>query len=279
MLDLEPERQGPPPKPAATLILLRDGEGGVEVFCVERNKKSRFLGGAIVFPGGKLDADDADPAWVAQSLPPHPATFAEGDELRALAVAACRESLEEAAILPLDGALTHEELLALRLDVAAKKETLRAFLARRGLRVDLAALHPFARWITPTVEARRFDARFFVARAPEGQPGAHDMAETMASFWATPTDLLARFERQEVQLAPPTHRTVTVLAAAKTVDEALADAARACLEPICPELVPQGDTLALTLPGDPQHSVKESRVPGPSRYFLRGEIWRAEAAP
>ena len=279
MLDIEAQRQGPPPKPAATLILLRDARGAVEVFCVERNKKSRFLGGAIVFPGGKLDADDADPAWAAQCVPPRPATFAEGGELHALAVAACRESLEEAAILPVVGALTHEELLALRDDVASKKETLRAFLARRALRLDLAALHPFARWITPTVEARRFDARFFIARAPAGQTGAHDMAETMASFWATPDDLLARFERNEVQLAPPTHRTVAVLATAKTVDQALANAASACLDPICPELVPQGDTMALTLPGDPQHSVQVARVAGPSRYVLRGEIWRAEDAP
>lgn len=279
MLDVEPEREGPPPKAAATLILLREGQGKIEVFCVERNKKSRFLGGAIVFPGGKLEADDADPAWAAQALRPRPARFAEGDELRALAVAACRESLEEAAILPLDGAIGHEELLALRTDVAAERETLRGFLLRRGLRVDLAALHPFARWITPTVESRRFDARFFVARAPEGQRGAHDMAETTASFWAEPAELLARFERDEVQLAPPTHRTLVALATAQTVDQALADAARACLEPICPELVPQGDTMALTLPGDPQHSVKDVRVAGPSRYVLRGERWRAEDAP
>ena len=145
--------------------------------------------------------------------------------------------------------------------------------------LDLAALHPFAHWITPTVESRRFDARFFVARAPEGQEGAHDMAETMASFWATPAELLARFARDEVQLAPPTHRNLTLLASAATVDQALADAAQACLDPICPELVPQGDTMALTLPGDPQHSVKEARVPGPSRYVLRGERWRAEDAP
>lgn len=279
MLDLDPERQGPPPKAAATLILLREGHGEIEVFCVERNKKSRFMGGAIVFPGGKLEADDADPAWAAQTLPPRPARFAEGDELRALAVAACRESLEEAAILPLDGALGDEELLALRADVAAERETLRGSLLRRGLRVDLAALHPFARWITPTVESRRFDARFFVARAPEGQHGAHDMAETMASFWAQPAELLARFQRDEVQLAPPTHRTLTALATAHTVDQALANAALACLDPICPELVPQGDTIALTLPGDPQHSVKEARVAGPSRYVLRGERWRPEDAP
>jgi len=279
MLDLEPERQGPPPKPAATLIILREAEGAVEVFCVERNKKSRFLGGAIVFPGGKLDADDAEPAWADYSTAPRAARFAEGDELRALAVAACRESLEEAAILPVLGSLAHDELLALRADVAAGRETLRAFLARRGLRLDLGALHPFARWITPTVESRRFDARFFVARAPEGQEGAHDMAETMASFWATPAELLARFERNEVQLAPPTHRNLTLLAMARTVDEVLANAARACLDPICPELVPQGDTMALTLPGDPQHSQKEVRVIGPSRYVLRGERWRAESAP
>src|SRR5262249_49373210 len=97
-LDLDEKREEVAPRDAATLVLVRDGASGVEVFCVERHKKSGFLGGAIVFPGGKLDAGDEDGAWDARVTR---SAFA-GRE-RALAIAACRESLEEAAILPIEG--------------------------------------------------------------------------------------------------------------------------------------------------------------------------------
>jgi hypothetical protein len=98
----------------------------------------------------------------------------------------------------------------------------------------------------------------------------------MASFWARPADLLARFAAGAVQLAPPTHRTIELLAAAGSGDAAIVSAGRACLDPICPELVQTGDTLALVLPGDRDHSVKERRIDGKSRFVLRGERWWPE---
>lgn len=284
MLDLKLDRPGATPKDAATVILVRDGEGErLEVFCVERSKQSRFLGGAIVFPGGKLDAADADPAFVALASTPHPraelfATSAEHG--RALAIAAARETLEEAAILPAAG-VTQDELFALRASLATvgSAPAILAFLRDRRLRLDLAELHPFARWITPEAEARRFDARFFLTRAPVGLRGAHDELETMASFWATPAETLRRFAAGEVQLAPPTHRTLELLGACANSDAAIALADRCSLEPICPRLVPQGEAMALVLPGDPEHAVKDVRVPGRSRYVLRGEQWMPENAP
>lgn len=287
MLDLDMNRPGVPPKDAATLVLVRDSDAGLEVFCVERSRGSRFMGGAVVFPGGKLDPADADPAWAPLVTPPRAARpgFAEDDaHLRALAVAGCRESLEEAALLPLaGGAASPADLLALREQMKEKPEALRAFLAARGLRLDLGALHPFARWITPTAESRRFDARFFVAVAPEGHAGAHDEHETVTSFWITPSDLLRRFERGEVQLMPPTHRTIDHLAGCATSADVLAMAASTSLLPICPRFVKHvdaaGETLALVLPGDPDHDVREPRVAGPSRYVLRGDRWLSEDAP
>jgi 8-oxo-dGTP pyrophosphatase MutT (NUDIX family) len=278
MLDLKLDREGVPPKDAATLVLVRSNAGGgIEVFCVERNKKSRFLGGAIVFPGGKLDAGDAAPEWEAVVTPPR------DPALRAHAIAACRESLEEAALLPVDGgSLSDAELSDLRKQHADDAAALRAFLAARGMRLDLGALHVFARWVTPVAENRRYDTRFFVAVAPPGQSGAHDETETTASFWASPAEVLRRFDAGEVQLAPPTHRTLSLLAECTNTDAVLAFAAGACLDPICPKLVPhedaQGKTLALVLPGDPAHEVRESRVPGGSRYVLRGERWLSEIA-
>ena len=194
-------------------------------------------------------------------------------------VAACRETLEEAAILIASGPVTNDDALALRERAKTDPSAIRTFLSERKLAYDVGALVPLSRWITPKVESRRFDARFYVARAPEGQTGAHDMTETMASFWDTPSKILSRFDASEIQLAPPTHRILQVLAECNDVDAAFARARASSLDPICPELVQQGDTMALVLPGDPQHSVKSQIIAGPSRYVLRNEHWRAEAAP
>lgn len=283
-------RDTPPvvPRDASTLVLVRPGAAGMEVLCVERNQNVHFMGGAIVFPGGKLEAArDGDPAWARLSTAPRERGLgfaADPAALRSLAVAACRESLEEAAILPIaGGTLGPSELVLLRAATTARPEALREALEARGLLLDLAALHPLGHWVTPEAETRRFDARFFLARAPEGQPGAHDAGEIVSSFWSAPAAVLARFDASEVQLAPPTHRMLSVLAAAATVEGALDAAERACLAPICPKLVrhvdAQGDTLALALPGDPEHAVGEARVAGPSRYVLRGERWRPGTAP
>jgi hypothetical protein len=193
-----------------------------------------------------------------------------------LALAACRESLEEAAILPVSGALTHDEALVFRQALATGPDFLRSALKARGLTIDLSSLVPFARWITPEPEVRRFDARFFMLRAPEGQAGAHDTHETMASFWETPRDVLSRFEAGDVQMAPPTHRTLEILSTHATVDAALATAETACLDPICPVLIDYDGTMALTLPGDPDHPQATPIVAGRTRYVLRGEQWRPE---
>jgi 8-oxo-dGTP pyrophosphatase MutT (NUDIX family) len=289
MLDLDPTRTGPAPRDAATLVVVRAAAGapGIEVFCVER-RKIGFMGGAVVFPGGKLDAGDLEPVWVERSTVPDPRALemaADERTLRGLAVAACREALEEAAILPLDGArASHAELLQWRTRVAGEGAgALPALLASRGARLDLAALHPLARWITPESEPMRFDTRFFLFVADGALVGAHDEHETTASFWARPEEALRRFAAGEIVLAPPTHRTLEVLAGARSEADALAIAARACLAPICPRAVPQrdarGETIAVVLPGDPEHEVREARVPGRSRYVLRDGRFSPEDAP
>lgn len=276
MLDLDPTRDGAAPREAATLVVARDvnqgardADPGIEIFCVERNKSSRFLGGAIVFPGGRVEDSDCEDSWA--DLVNDPASA-----LRAFAIAACRETLEEAALLLADKPVTDDAVRALR--ASPTPDALRSFLREAGAHLDVRGLVPLARWVTPKVESRRFDTRFFIARAPEGQTGAHDKSETTASFWDSPAQLLARFEKSEIQLAPPTHRTLMQLALCTTVTQAMDMARAASLEPICPELVQQGDTMALTLPGDPAHSVRAKAVTGPSRYVLRGAHWRAEDA-
>jgi hypothetical protein len=177
---------------------------------------------------------------------------------------------------------TQDELFALRSRLTKDQGALRAFLTDRRFKLDLEALHPFARWITPTAESRRYDARFFVAVALAGQTGAHDDHETTASFWATPAEVLRRWGAGAVEVAPPTHRSLTLLASCMTTRDAIALAGKTSLEPICPRLVPQRgakDMLALVLPGDPEHEVREPRVDGPSRFVLRGDRWQPEDAP
>jgi len=288
MLDLSFDRKGATSKDASTLLLLKDAPDGLSVFCVERNKKSRFMGGALVFPGGKVDASDSDDAWRAlveekEDESPRAGFANDGVHLRALRIAACRETLEEAAILPVnDLALDDTTLLALRKKVADGAD-LRTELGALGIKLRLSRVVPFSRWVTPSAEARRYDARFFVCKAPAGQSGAHDEHETMASFWATPKEILARFTKREVELAPPTHRILTILADFKNADEVLAYCTQVNLAPICPELKPhkdeKGETLALVLPGDPEHELKESRIPGKTRHVLRDGQWLPEDAP
>jgi 8-oxo-dGTP pyrophosphatase MutT (NUDIX family) len=149
--------------------------------------------------------------------------------------------------------------------------------------VDPAALVPFARWITPSAEGKRFDARFFVASAPADQIARHDSVETVDSLWATPADVLARYERGELKLPPPTIRNLEDLAVHVTVDAALAWARGCVVAPILPKLVPLADTVAIVLPWDPEYAA----LPGegmvidpthpvarpPSRFVLSEGRW------
>jgi 8-oxo-dGTP pyrophosphatase MutT (NUDIX family) len=291
------------------VAVVRDGAQGIEVFCVLRHPRSSFLGGAVVFPGGKVDAADGAAAWAELATEPHPRVVmmggpesppkppgdgaitmggpesppkppGDGDRgaitmvtPRALAVAACRETLEEGRIVPLASAegappLTDAEIDALRIE-AAGEGGLAAALARRGLRLALDQLVPWARWVTPTAESRRFDARFFLLELPPGQVGRHDEHETTMSFWGRPLGVLDRFVRGEIFLAPPTTRSLELLASAPDVRAARALAGEQSLRPICPLFVPDDHTPFLALPGDPTHPVRERRVAGPTRFVLR----------
>ena len=152
-----------------------------------------------------------------------------------------------------------------------------------GLDVDPAALVPFAHWITPSAEGKRFDARFFVAAAPAGQTARHDAVETVDHLWATPAEVLARYERGELKLPPPTIRNLEDLAPHVTVEAALAWARARPFTAILPKLVPLGETLAIVLPWDPEYAT----LPGegividpahpvarqPSRFVLREGRW------
>lgn len=278
-LDFDPERRAVPPKDAATLMVLRDGKAGPEIFCVRRHAQSPFVGGAVVFPGGKLDPADRDRGLPTTAPSPLATRFAtDPEEARALAVCACRESLEEAAILPATPTPDAAAVEAHQTTLNAKERSFSELLVAEGLELTLDALHPFGRWVTPEAEQRRFDARFFIARLPAGQRGRHDARETTSSVWARPERVLESFIAGELLLVPPTLRCLELLTGCADVDAALTLAREQSLLPICPKFVPD-DPPRLVLPGDPDHDLPDPRIAGPTRFVLRDERFISEAAP
>jgi 8-oxo-dGTP pyrophosphatase MutT (NUDIX family) len=273
-LAFDPARAAAIPRDAATVLLLRDGDAGLEIFCVERNVRSGFLGGAVVFPGGKVDAEDAH---VRASGAPRRVELvaSEAEQAHALGIAAARELLEEAGVLPARADASTLATIRSRLAAGA---SLREMLDEHGVRLELDGLVAFARWITPEAEARRFDARFFVMALPSGQEAMHDGHETTKSFWARPEEVLSRFASSTIQLAPPTTRSLELLCAARDVAAAIALADAQRLAPICPRFVP-GDPPALALPGDPEHDERETVVAGPTRFVLRDGRFVSEHPP
>jgi 8-oxo-dGTP pyrophosphatase MutT (NUDIX family) len=277
MLDLDPTRAPAPPRPAATTLVLRE-RNGLEVLCILRHPKSTFLGGVLAFPGGKVDPGDSDEGWGAlvTGLDPRTEALAGASSGRALAVASCREALEEVAVLPAAGL---DQAAASELRASLKEKPLAELLRERGLTLDLSGLRPYARWVTPEAEARRYDTAFFLLPLPEGQQGSSDQHETTAAFWETPARVLERWQAGEFQMVPPTARSLELLVPCATVAEALALADRQSLLPLCPRFVPDEHGGFLALPGDPAHEIKEKRIDGPTRYVRRDGRFEGRDAP
>lgn len=273
----DPSREPVAPRDAATVILLREeAGGGFEVYMVRRHGKSGFMAGAFVFPGGTLD--EADRSWtgLAGRDGAEAAELLGEDDMGlalGLHVAAIRETFEEAGVLLADGT-SGIDLAAIRTRLNAG-EPFRALAEEHGLVLRLDKLVPWARWVTPIVERRRYDARFFLARAPREQEAEHDRVEVTAGEWLTPRGALEKWERGEIQLPPPTLRTIEQLADLRSVDGAFA-VARENAPPrvVMPHFVP-GELPALVLPGDPEHPIRERRISGPSRFVLENGTFRS----
>lgn len=230
-----------PIRPAATVMLLRDGEDGLEVFMLQRTRSAAFARGQYVFPGGKVDdADHADELEaVCDRLDDASASARLGMGRGGLAwlVAAVRECFEEAGVLL---ARRHDESEIVRFDspeVEARLNdarhaihdgtlTLRELCAAEGLLLLVDRIHLVDHWLTPVGERRRFDTRFFLAAAPDMQEPLHDDKETVASLWVRPGDALAMVEARELGMLPPTIASMRALADVPDVATAL-DAAKA----------------------------------------------------
>ena len=254
------ELEAPPTRDAATVALLRDGAAGPEVYLLRRVRAMAFAGGMHVFPGGSVDPADAHAA-VAWSGPP-PSAFAEAfrcDEplARALVCAAVRETFEESGVLlvgpspdELLADVSTDDWEAERVALEAREQSLSELLARRGLVLRADLLRPLAHWITPEVESKRFDTRFFVARVPEGQVCRDAGSEADQRLWVRPADAL----ESGLGMLPPTAVVLGDLAEHDDVDAALA--APREIRTVLPKLlVGDDDSVAFLLPGDPGYPV------------------------
>ena len=278
-----------PPRASATVVLLRDDpQKGLEVFLLRRHTASAVLGGAYVFPGGKLDAADCAPD-VHASLDAQPQALhlalGEPDLLVPTAVglyvAAVREALEECGVLfarATDDADVHDASLRQKWQHQLHEGASFADILRKAnLRVDTQHLAPWSRWITPiqpSVTNKRFDTRFFVAVLPHGHEPRHDDIEATDSLWLSPLDALKRYWSNEVTLAPPQIMTLASLLPYRDTASVLAAAQLQTPPLILPEPFDDEEGLrTLCYPGDPRHSVAVRAMRGPTRLrFVAGRF-------
>jgi len=221
---------------------MRDAAAGLEVLLLRRNRRAGFVPGAYVFPGGRVDAADAAPEVLARidRLTPERAAERLGATTRdapaiAFYVAALREAFEETGILvgaePRVGAATAE---GVREELLADRITFAEALARIGRRVSGDALEYLAHWITPERAPRRYDTRFFAARAPEGAEVVIDEREMTGALWLTPVEAVRGAAAGELPMILPTVRTLEQLAAFRDVGEVLATLPRLTVPTILP---------------------------------------------
>jgi len=239
MTQIKQNPTGPiPARPAATVIVLRPGDP-FEFLLLRRNDKVAFMAGSYVFPGGRVDAAD-HPAPGTVLAPPTFSDLTDAEEA-AYRQAAVRELREEA-----------------NLSVAP---------------TDLA---PLAHWVTPEIEIRRYDTRFFIARMPAGQDPRHDDGEMTAMAWLSPKLAIARFERRELLLPPPTWTTIRQLEKLASIDAVFAWARQRTVVRVMPGFIKTDTQVMLTLPGDPLFpTIPGWEVPEETRFVLEdGARWQ-----
>jgi 8-oxo-dGTP pyrophosphatase MutT (NUDIX family) len=238
------------PIPAATLILVREpAEGPPELLMVQRAAGMAFAGGAWVFPGGRIDTADRELAGRLGA--------------DAAMVAAVRETIEETAV-PVAVAPLPDAAMVLELQRAlAADEPFADLLARYPLRLDLAQLTPFARWVPKFHAVRRFDTMFFVARCLSGdwQPRVIE-GECEAAAWMTAAELLERDRRGDARLIFPTRRNLERLAQHASFDQIRADALAHPVEPVTPWVEERDGEQFITIPAHLGYPVTQERLEG-----------------
>jgi 8-oxo-dGTP pyrophosphatase MutT (NUDIX family) len=261
-----------PPLAAATVMVLRDGAQGLEVLMIQRHQNSDVLGGAHVFPGGKLDALDSQVEgmgadhpleWFQRRLhePQTEPALALG-----LHVAALRETLEESGLL-IGQTVTAEQLKQARAQLSSGLG-FASMLQNLGLALSTQGLAPWSRWVTPrmpSVMNKRFDTRFFVAVAPPDQLALHDNFEATESIWVQPRQGLIDYWEGRMGLAPPQIMSLSQLACFQDVASVLTHAQANPPVLTQPEPFDDQGVRVICYPGDPRHSNPVAGFKGPTR--------------
>jgi 8-oxo-dGTP pyrophosphatase MutT (NUDIX family) len=243
-------------RPASTMLLLRDGAQGMEVFMVVRHHQIDFASGALVFPGGSVDADDHE---IAKDT----AFYSGGDGLddpgKAFRVGAIRETFEECGILLARAKGSNALVTASRADAIADAHRValnkgeRKFseiLANEGIVLALDLLVPFAHWITPLGMPKRFDTHFYIAVAPADQLGAHDGHESVDSVWLRPNEAVEGAKTGKFKLVFATERNLIKLGKQATAAASLAAARNDGVVTVCPEVVRGEKSRQLKIPAE-----------------------------
>jgi 8-oxo-dGTP pyrophosphatase MutT (NUDIX family) len=256
---LSPTDEPVAPRDAATVVLLRDGPSGLEVFLLRRAVGMAFAAGMTVFPGGGVDLRDADipvgwsgpePAWWGRRFD------CDASMATALVCAAVRETFEEAGVL-LAGPDAHSVVgdtapyAEARRALVDRELSLAEFLADAGLVLRADLLCPWANWVTPAEETRRYDTRFFVAALPGGQRADGITTEADDVAWRRPGDALTDWKSGHLGLLPPTWTTLAELDEYRSVAEVMA--AERSISKVVPRVVRSGGVLRLVLPGHPDY--------------------------
>jgi 8-oxo-dGTP pyrophosphatase MutT (NUDIX family) len=229
------------PRPAATIVLLREGADGAEALLMRRHRQSGFVPGAWVFPGGRVDAADSGPA-LHERIRGLPSPAVPGT---AYWTAALRELFEETGVLLArmrDGEWAPDASSSRRVEGCRRalmdhSSTLVDVLETLDATLDAEGTVHAAHWITPVVEPRRYDTHFFVAALPEGRAATHDPREMTETVWLSPAAALARFEQGTLPMVFPTVKTLQLLRDYDSVDHALAALRHRTVSPALPRLV------------------------------------------
>lgn len=266
-------------RPASTVVLLRPAEP-VEVFLVRRSDSIAFMGGAHVFPGGRVDATDRldDIEATSDGMTAAVARMSDvpADVAVAHHVAALRELFEEAGVLlarPLT-AISTIQLERHRRELLAGTVAFADIIRAERLRLALDELAYFAHWVTPEIETRRFDTRFFIARAPDGQTPVHDEGETSHSEWLAPLAAIEQCRSGMISLPPPTWTTLSMLSRFGSIEEVLTWARTKPIPRVQPRFERRGDQTLLFYPGDPMYPPVDGFDAAETRFVLENRRWR-----
>jgi 8-oxo-dGTP pyrophosphatase MutT (NUDIX family) len=286
------------PKDSATVILVRQAHRkALEVFLARRHVNQSFMAGAFVFPGGRLEAADADFALtkhISTKDDFHPQSLLQDNSLikkMALSffICAIRETFEETGVLfartksgysiDFGNAIIKSRFAAYRQSLNLGNITLTEIARQEELILMPELLVPYSHWITPEIAPKRFSTRFFLAELPQGHSATTDRDELTSSLWVTPHDALQMHTAGKITLMPPTLKTIEEMANFISLDELFVAARYRSIYPIMPQPMKDG----LKLPHDPEYSIERYKQPvrpgEHSRFLFVEGKWQCAEFP